>query len=149
MLFRSSLCIDETSIGSDCGSDNDGGVHSHTNHLYELIKLASKHNLKSYVHAFTDGRDVDPKSSYNDIKKLENFINDKKTHLASVTGRYYAMDRDNRWERTKLAYDAIINGQGVKTKNITKEIHLNYSNNCTDEFLRLNDFFMKIGRAHV
>ena len=118
------------------GLVSDGGVHSHTNHLYELIKLASKHNLKSYVHAFTDGRDVDPKSSYNDIKKLENFINDKKTHLASVTGRYYAMDRDNRWERTKLAYDAIINGQGVKTKNITKEINLNYSNNCTDEFLK-------------
>ena len=118
------------------GLVSNGGVHSHKDHLYELIKLASKHNLKSYIHAFTDGRDVDPKSSYNDIKKLENFIDDKNTFLASITGRYYAMDRDNRWERTKLAYDAIINGEGIKTKDITKEIDSNYSNNCTDEFLK-------------
>ncbi|MED5354941.1 MAG: 2,3-bisphosphoglycerate-independent phosphoglycerate mutase [Bacteroidota bacterium] len=118
------------------GLVSNGGVHSHKDHLYELIKLASKHNLKSYIHAFTDGRDVDPKSSYNDIKELENFIDDKNTFLASVTGRYYAMDRDNRWERTKLAYDAIINGEGIKTKDITKEIDSNYSNNCTDEFLK-------------
>ena len=94
------------------GLVSDGGVHSHIDHLYELIKIASNHNCNSYIHAFTDGRDVDPKSSYNEIKKLEDFLKNKNTSLASVTGRYYAMDRDNRWDRTQLAYNAIVNGKG-------------------------------------
>jgi 2,3-bisphosphoglycerate-independent phosphoglycerate mutase len=118
------------------GLVSNGGVHSHQDHLYELIKLSSKYNFKSYIHAFTDGRDVDPKSGYNDINNLEKFLVDKNTFLASVTGRYFAMDRDNRWERTKLAYDAVTSGKGIKTNNLCKEIKENYSNDCTDEFLK-------------
>ena len=118
------------------GLVSDGGVHSHVDHLYELIKIASNHHCNSYVHAFTDGRDVDPKSSYTEIKKLEDFLNDKNTSLASITGRYYAMDRDNRWDRTKLAYNAMVNGKGIKTDDFCKEIKKNYSENCTDEFLK-------------
>ena len=118
------------------GLVSDGGVHSHIDHLYELIKIASNHNCNSYIHAFTDGRDVDPKSSYNEIKKLEDFLNNKNTSLASVTGRYYAMDRDNRWDRTQLAYNAIVNGEGIITNDFCKEIKKNYSENCTDEFLK-------------
>ena len=114
------------------GLVSNGGVHSHQDHLYELIKLSSKYNFKSYIHAFTDGRDVDPKSSYNDINNLEKFLVDKNTFLASVTGRYFAMDRDNRWERTKLAYDAVTSGKGIKNNNLCKEIKKNYSNDCTD-----------------
>ena len=119
------------------GLVSNGGVHSHQNHLYELIKLSAKYNFNSYIHAFSDGRDVDPKSAYNDISRLEKFLVDyKNIFLASVTGRYFAMDRDNRWERTKLAYDAVINGKGGKTKSLSKEIKENYSNGCTDEFLK-------------
>lgn len=118
------------------GLVSNGGVHSHQDHLYELIKLSSKYNFKSYIHAFTDGRDVDPKSSYNDINNLEKFLVNKNTFLASVTGRYFAMDRDNRWERTKLAYDAVTSGKGIKTNNLCREIKKNYSNDCTDEFLK-------------
>ena len=118
------------------GLVSNGGVHSHQDHLYELIKLSSKYNFKSYIHAFTDGRDVDPKSGYNDINNLEKFLVDKNTFLASVTGRYFAMDRDNRWERTKLAYDAVTSGKGIKTNNLCREIKKNYSNDCTDEFLK-------------
>ena len=118
------------------GLVSDGGVHSHIDHLYELIKIASNHNCNSYIHAFTDGRDVDPKSSYNEIKKLEDFLKNKNTSLASVTGRYYAMDRDNRWDRTQLAYNAIVNGEGIITNDFCKEIKKNYSDNCTDEFLK-------------
>ncbi len=131
------------------GLVSSGGVHSHQEHLFELIKLSEKYNFKSYIHAFTDGRDVDPKSGYNDINKLEKFLVDKNTFLASVTGRYYAMDRDNRWDRTKLAYDALTNGKGIKTDNICKEIKNNYANNCTDEFLKpiikVNDSMSPIG----
>jgi len=119
------------------GLVSNGGVHSHQNHLYELIKLSSKYKFNSYIHAFTDGRDVDPKSAYNDISKLEKFLVEyKTTFLASVTGRYFAMDRDNRWDRTKLAYDALINGKGRKTNSLYKEIKESYSKNCTDEFLK-------------
>ncbi len=131
------------------GLVSSGGVHSHQEHLFELIKLSEKYNFKSYIHAFTDGRDVDPKSGYNDINKLEKFLVNKNTFLASVTGRYYAMDRDNRWDRTKLAYDALTNGKGIKTDNICKEIKNNYANNCTDEFLKpiikVNDSMSPIG----
>tara|TARA_B100000029_G_scaffold490585_1_gene549757 strand:- start:838 stop:2355 length:1518 start_codon:yes stop_codon:yes gene_type:complete len=118
------------------GLVSNGGVHSHVDHLYELIRIASKHNCKSYIHAFTDGRDVDPKSSYNEIKKLEDFIIDKNTTLASVTGRYYSMDRDNRWERTQLAYNAMVYGKGIKTKDLCEKIKKNYSENYTDEFFK-------------
>ncbi|TJY36452.1 2,3-bisphosphoglycerate-independent phosphoglycerate mutase [Pontimicrobium aquaticum] len=119
------------------GLVSDGGVHSHINHLFGLIDAANEFGLENmFVHAFTDGRDVDPKSGYGFITELEKHIENTPTKLASVIGRYYAMDRDKRWERVKLAYDAIVNGKGNQTKNITKSILDSYENDITDEFLK-------------
>lgn len=117
------------------GLISDGGVHSHYNHLYELINISEKYNSKVFIHGFTDGRDVDPKSSINDITNLEKFITNKDCKLASIIGRYYSMDRDNRWERTKLAYDLMCKGEGKKVSSFIDEIKNSYDNDCTDEFL--------------
>lgn len=116
---------------------SDGGVHSHINHLFGLIDAANDFGINnSYVHAFTDGRDVDPKSGYGFITELEEYIESSNTQLASVTGRYYAMDRDKRWERIKLAYDALVNGVGNQSKDVLKSIEKSYINNVTDEFIK-------------
>ena len=117
------------------GLISSGGVHSHYDHLYELINISEIYNSKVFIHGFTDGRDVDPKSSINDLKNLEKYIQDKNCELASIIGRYYSMDRDNRWERTKLAYDLICKGKGKKVSSFIDEIKSSYNNNCTDEFL--------------
>ena len=117
------------------GLISSGGVHSHYDHLYELINISEIYNSKVFIHGFTDGRDVDPKSSINDLKNLEKFTLDKNCELASIIGRYYSMDRDNRWERTKLAYDLICKGKGKKVSSFVDEIKSSYNNNCTDEFL--------------
>ncbi|GIR21406.1 MAG: 2,3-bisphosphoglycerate-independent phosphoglycerate mutase [Flavobacteriales bacterium] len=117
------------------GLISSGGVHSHYDHLYELINISEIYNSKVFIHGFTDGRDVDPKSSINDLKNLEKYIQDKNCELASIIGRYYSMDRDNRWERTKLAYDLICRGEGQKVSSFVDEIKSSYNNNCTDEFL--------------
>lgn len=119
------------------GLVSDGGVHSHIKHLFGLIDAANESGVEqSYVHAFTDGRDVDPKSGFGYITSLENHIKNTNTKLASVTGRYYAMDRDKRWERVKLAYDAVVNGLGEHSKNVTDTIQNNYDNDITDEFIK-------------
>ncbi|MBT8185587.1 MAG: 2,3-bisphosphoglycerate-independent phosphoglycerate mutase [Eudoraea sp.] len=116
---------------------SDGGVHSHTNHLKGLIDACEYYKIeRSYVHAFTDGRDVDPKSGINFLKDLEQFCSGKQTQLASVVGRYYAMDRDKRWERVKLAYDLIVNGKGEKAKSIEDAIQRSYDDGVTDEFIK-------------
>jgi 2,3-bisphosphoglycerate-independent phosphoglycerate mutase len=86
-----------------------------------------------YVHAFTDGR-VDPKSGKN-IQDLENYIQNTSVQLASIIGRYYAMDRDKRWERIKLAYDLLVNGQGTHSRNAVATMEESYANNVTDEFI--------------
>ena len=117
------------------GLISSGGVHSHYDHLYELINISERYNSKVFIHGFTDGRDVDPKSSINDLKNLEKYIQDKNCELASIIGRYYSMDRDNRWERTKLAYNLICRGDGQKVSSFIDEIKSSYNNNCTDEFL--------------
>ena len=117
------------------GLISSGGVHSHYDHLYELINISEIYNSKVFIHGFTDGRDVDPKSSIDDLKNLEKYIQDKNCELASIIGRYYSMDRDNRWERTKLAYDLICRGKGQKVSSFIDEIKSSYNNNCTDEFL--------------
>jgi 2,3-bisphosphoglycerate-independent phosphoglycerate mutase len=118
------------------GLVSDGGVHSHINHLFGLIDAAQNYGVKnSYVHAFTDGRDVDPKSGFGFITSLESHIKNTNTKLASITGRYYAMDRDNRWERIKLAYDALVNGIGEHSTNATTSIEESYTKNVTDEFI--------------
>jgi 2,3-bisphosphoglycerate-independent phosphoglycerate mutase len=119
------------------GLVSDGGVHSHIDHLKGLISAAENYSLKNvYVHAFTDGRDVDPKSGKGFMQELLDFCKDKNTKLASVIGRYYAMDRDKRWERVKLAYDLVVHGKGQKTTDITTAIQTDYDNGLTDEFLK-------------
>jgi 2,3-bisphosphoglycerate-independent phosphoglycerate mutase len=119
------------------GLVSDGGVHSHIKHVFGLVDAANNFGIKeSYVHAFTDGRDVDPKSGFGFIAALETHLKGTNTKLASITGRYYAMDRDKRWERVKLAYDALVNGTGEHSQNATESIANNYSNSVTDEFIK-------------
>lgn len=119
------------------GLVSDGGVHSHIYHLKGLIKVANDLGVKqSYIHAFTDGRDVDPKSGKSFIEDLQNFLKDYPTELASVIGRYYAMDRDKRWERVKLAYDLVVNAIGKETEDPLKAIKESYEQDITDEFLK-------------
>ncbi|WP_323786851.1 2,3-bisphosphoglycerate-independent phosphoglycerate mutase [Psychroserpens sp.] len=119
------------------GLVSDGGVHSHINHLFGLVDAANNSGVEqSFIHAFTDGRDVDPKSGFGFITSLESHIKDTNTKLATVTGRYFAMDRDKRWERVKLAYDAIVNGTGEHSKNATDAIQNSYDNDVTDEFIK-------------
>jgi len=119
------------------GLVSDGGVHSHINHLYGLLDVIDAHGIeKSFIHAFTDGRDVDPKSGYGFISELETRLESSSTELATITGRYFAMDRDNRWERIKIAYDALVNNKGLHSSNATKTIQNNYDEGLTDEFLK-------------
>ena len=118
------------------GLISDGGVHSHINHLKALIDIAKDYNIESYIHGFTDGRDVDPKSGSRYISDLNEYIKNSPVQIASVTGRYFAMDRDNRWERVKLAYDALVNAKGEKSSNLISSIENNYANGCTDEFIK-------------
>ncbi len=116
---------------------SDGGVHSHISHLKGLIEAGENFGLRTmYVHAFTDGRDVDPKSGLGFLADLMRFCSDKKARLASVVGRYYAMDRDKRWERVKLAYDLLVNGSGEKSTNIAETIQKSYAAGITDEFIK-------------
>lgn len=116
---------------------SDGGVHSHINHLLGLIDAANDFGLENtFVHAFTDGRDVDPKSGIGFLKTLENHIEKTKTQLATVSGRYYAMDRDKRWERIKIVYDALVNGEGEKSTNAIETVQRSYNNDVTDEFIK-------------
>ena len=118
------------------GLVSDGGVHSHTSHLRGLVDATQNFGLqKVYVHAFTDGRDVDPKSGKQYIEDLGNYISNTSVKLASVVGRYYAMDRDKRWERVKKAYDLVVNGIGTHSKNAVESIKQSYKNNVTDEFI--------------
>ena len=119
------------------GLVSDGGVHSHTSHLRGLIEAAQENGVQNmFVHAFTDGRDVDPKSGKKYIQDLQNFLSNTNAKLASVIGRYYAMDRDKRWERIKLAYDLLVNGIGEKSTNLTESIQKSYDENVTDEFIQ-------------
>lgn len=118
------------------GLVSDGGVHSHINHLKGLVKAADDFGLQSFVHAFTDGRDVDPESGKQFISDLEHYLTKHHSKLASIIGRYYAMDRDKRWERIKLAYDLLVNGIGEKTTNATNAIQKSYDTGVTDEFLK-------------
>lgn len=118
------------------GLVSDGGVHSHTSHLRGLIDVAQENGVQNmFVHAFTDGRDVDPKSGAKYIEDLENYLVHTHAKLASIIGRYYAMDRDKRWERVKLAYDLVVNGIGSKSKKGSLSVLESYANNVTDEFI--------------
>jgi len=119
------------------GLVSDGGVHSHTSHLRGLIDATQDYGLDQvFIHAFTDGRDVDPKSGKKYIQDLQNYIANTPVKIASVIGRYYAMDRDKRWERVKLAYDLVVNGTGTPTHDIVTSIATSYGNDVTDEFIQ-------------
>ncbi|MBH45297.1 MAG: phosphoglycerate mutase (2,3-diphosphoglycerate-independent) [Flavobacteriaceae bacterium] len=115
---------------------SDGGVHAHLDHLSGLLQMTSKYDAAGvYIHGFTDGRDVDPKSSINYIDRLEDKLVETGAKLASISGRYYAMDRDKRWERVKKVYDALVHGQGFLTQNFKESIEQSYLNGVTDEFI--------------
>lgn len=119
------------------GLVSDGGVHSHTSHLRGLVEAANAYGLENtFVHAFTDGRDVDPKSGKQYLSDLTTFLEGTKTKIASVIGRYYAMDRDKRWERVKLAYDLLVHGTGTKTQDVLQNIAESYATEVTDEFIQ-------------
>ncbi|MFN2456932.1 MAG: 2,3-bisphosphoglycerate-independent phosphoglycerate mutase [Chitinophagaceae bacterium] len=119
------------------GLVSDGGVHSHINHLKAILDVCADSDLKEvYIHAFTDGRDCDPKSGLGFITELQHHLNRSTGKIATVSGRYYAMDRDNRWERIKLAYDALVNAKGKVANNASEAIENSYSQNTTDEFIK-------------
>jgi 2,3-bisphosphoglycerate-independent phosphoglycerate mutase len=119
------------------GLVSNGGVHSHTSHLYGLLDAAQDFGLeKVFIHGFTDGRDVDPKSAATDIANLENHIKNSNAKIATLIGRYYAMDRDKRWERVKLAYDLLVHNEGTHCSNAVESIQKSYADNVTDEFLQ-------------
>jgi 2,3-bisphosphoglycerate-independent phosphoglycerate mutase len=119
------------------GLVSDGGVHSHIRHIKGLCDAAAVYKLNNvFIHAFLDGRDTDPKSGEGFITDLEEYIKDSPAKIASAIGRYYAMDRDNRWERVKLAYDLMVNGTGEPTKNIVQSIKESYLKEVTDEFIK-------------
>lgn len=119
------------------GLVSDGGVHSHINHLKELCTLAQKNNVPSVaVHAFTDGRDCDPKSGLGFVKDLDAHLRQTGGKLASVTGRFFAMDRDKRWERVKVAYDGLTQGIGAHTQDALGAIEASYKEGVTDEFIK-------------
>ena len=116
---------------------SEGGVHSHSSHLYSILDFLKCQNLdKISLHLFTDGRDSNPNDGVVEISKLLNYIDDSNINLASICGRYYPMDRDSRWERIKLAYDAIVNGIGEESFDILKSVKDSYANGVTDEFIK-------------
>ena len=119
------------------GLVSDGGVHSHTSHLRGLIDASQEYGLdKVFIHAFTDGRDVDPKSGKKYLQDLQDYIAPTPVKIASIIGRYYAMGRDKRWERVKLAYDLVVHGTGTATTDVVTSIATSYGNDVTDEFIQ-------------
>lgn len=119
------------------GLVSDGGVHSHINHLKALLSLCKSHDFQDVlVHAFTDGRDTDPKSGIHFIQDLLNHMGNTVGNIATITGRYYAMDRDKRWERVKIAYDAMVHAVGTKTDQFINSIRESYEHEVTDEFIK-------------
>jgi 2,3-bisphosphoglycerate-independent phosphoglycerate mutase len=117
------------------GLVSDGGVHAHIEHLIALVNIAHQAGVQDiFIHAFTDGRDTDPKSGKGFLTQLENSIAGK-AKIASVSGRYYAMDRDKRWERVKLAYDALVQATGQTASIALQAIESAYASNITDEFI--------------
>ncbi len=121
------------------GLVSDGGVHAHIEHLKGLLSIAHTHNLTDvFVHAFTDGRDTDPKGGIGYIMDVQAHMAATTGQIASVIGRYYAMDRDNRWERVKVAYDAMVHGEGKKVApiNVTNALQESYDADVTDEFIK-------------
>ena len=119
------------------GLTSDGGVHSSLEHLFKLCDIAKHYGLANhYVHCFMDGRDTDPRSGKGFIAQLENHLATTGGKIASIIGRYYAMDRDKRWERVKIAYDLLVNGVGEATTDTVAAVQKSYDNEVTDEFIK-------------
>ncbi len=116
---------------------SDGGVHSHIDHLKGLLTTFANGGFEDvFVHAFTDGRDTDPKGGVDYLRDLQHHMAETTGTLATITGRYYAMDRDNRWERVKLAYDAMVNGEGKRVQDPLRAMEESYMEEVTDEFIK-------------
>ena len=116
---------------------SNGGVHSSIEQLFAFLNVAKEYNLdKVYVHCFMDGRDTDPKSGKGFVEQLENHMQKSTGKIASVIGRFYAMDRDKRWDRVKVAYDLLVNGEGEKTTNPAEAVEASYAAGVTDEFIK-------------
>lgn len=119
------------------GLVSDGGVHSSDKHLYKLCDLTKDYGLeKVFIHALTDGRDVDPRSGKGFIQDLQNHLDKSNGEIASLVGRYYGMDRDKRWERVKEAYDLFVHGKGKISKDIVQSVQDSYNEGVTDEFIK-------------
>lgn len=118
---------------------SDGGVHAHINHLKALLKVAKDSGVpKAYVHFFGDGRDTDPKSGLGHLKDLLAYMKEiNYGQVATLVGRYYAMDRDKRWERIQVAVDALVQGKGESSDDPVKTVEERYNNGETDEFLKV------------
>ncbi len=142
-VFKNQVLLDAVEYAKKQGKKihfiglvSDGGVHSSLLHLLGLCKMIEQqHFTNFFVHAFTDGRDTDPKNGIHYLNQLSNVLNETGGKLASITGRYYAMDRDKRWERVKLAYDAMVNGLGELTDAPLEILQNRYKNGETDEFI--------------
>ena len=119
------------------GLVSNGGIHSHIDHLKGLLDVAAENNAKNvFLHAFTDGRDCDPKSGEFFINDIQEYMSKTTGEVATITGRYYAMDRDKRWERVKISYDGMVNGVGTKSTNAIESIVKSYEEGVTDEFIK-------------
>ena len=120
------------------GLTSNGGVHSSLDHLFKLIEVGKEYGLKNqtFIHCFMDGRDTDPRSGIGFIEQLQNVCEANDAHIASIVGRFYAMDRDKRWERVKEAYDLIVNGQGKQSGDMLQAMQESYDENVTDEFIK-------------
>ena len=119
------------------GLTSDGGVHSSLEHLFKLIEISKTYGLKdTYVHCFMDGRDTDPKSGAGFIQQVQDACDANGAHIASIVGRFYAMDRDKRWERVKEAYDLLVEGKGKQASDMVKAMEESYAENVTDEFVK-------------
>ena len=119
------------------GCLSDGGIHSHINHLKALLTIFSNNDVDNvFVHAFTDGRDTDPKGGLGYVQDLEKHMAKSTGKIASLIGRYYAMDRDNRWERVKLAYELLVHADGTHFPSAEAAVEASYQNDITDEFLK-------------
>lgn len=118
------------------GLVSKGGVHSSQEHLYALCELAKTQQVENvYIHGFTDGRDCDPNSAEHFFQELEEQLTLSTGKIASVCGRYFAMDRDNRWERIKKTYDLLVNGKGARFNTASEGIIASYISNISDEFI--------------
>ncbi|MBD5201598.1 MAG: 2,3-bisphosphoglycerate-independent phosphoglycerate mutase [Bacteroidales bacterium] len=135
------------------GLTSTGGVHSSLDHLYALCDIAKEYNLEDvYLHCFMDGRDTDPKSGAGFLRDLKEHCSKSTGKIASVIGRYYAMDRDHRWDRVKEAYDMLVDGKGKQTDDVIKAVEESYSEGVTDEFIKPivnTEVDGRIGEGHV